>query len=165
MLFYSRVSSRAEGGAPLCRDILPASPPPSAPNGTCRSKLWLSGPPHTVHQPICTNVPSIYPHTQPSQAGTAFPSAQWQMRWPGLLTICFPAGGGAKYSAEFQAELHRRNPLLLLTEDFSPLLFGCQVPKSGLMHLDFVRRRVSQVKRKAGLVTETRSLTLVQRVK
>lgn len=86
------------------------------------------------------------------------------MRWPGLLTICFPAGGGAKYSAEFQAELQRRNALLL-TEDFSPLLFGCQVPKSGLIHLDFVRRRVNRVKRKAGLVTETRSVMPVQRVK
>lgn len=56
---------------------------------------------------ILFNNPSVpvflaSPRAHPPQSGAASPPTRRQMLWPGLQTICCPAGGGVKTAAESQ---------------------------------------------------------------
>ena len=62
---------------------------------------------NSSHCHILFNNPSVSvflasPRTRPPQSGTASPPTQSQMLWPGLQTICCPAGGGVQTAAESQ---------------------------------------------------------------
>lgn len=102
------------------------------------------------HHTLLTNlfVPAFLAstHGQPSQSGTASPSAGCQMLWPGFQTICLPARRRCDECCRVPGWPTGNKSSAAFRLNSSPLSFGSHRYKSGLIHPDFVRYWTNWVK-------------------